>query len=221
MTTQNDLLDAVDALSLPRTSKVMQSNDAGIMCVTTINHDPRLQHLRSAIVGGIGSHAGGSNEPRLPFDAGSLALYTEIETAISTWFVDLMQKPVYLTPEQTLRQWYIGFHDAYLKGAVTDEERYEYTKTLRKWAHQIDSKFDPPRKLELMAPCPECGERHAFDPKSGDLMPALIVEYHEEGSQTVVNAMVSCRSCEAVWPGDSGCRSVAWSIEQMEKNDDQ
>lgn len=272
MTLQNELLNAVDALTLPYVTKVMQSNDQGIHCVTTIDHDPRLQHLRESIVGGIGGHGGSSNEPRLPFDAGALALYDAIEGEVAVWFVELTGKPVFASPEQTLRQWYLAFDDAHRKGDVSDQERWDRTNQLKGWAAQIDGKFDPPKQIEftvtirepVMVPvvrhvtndlgyrvpvvqknpdgtpkmrvkvhwrtkepltrvverrpatCPECGENTAHDPRTGDKILALVLEYRDESTQTVQNAVIRCRSCEATWEGSHGCRTVAWEIEQEE-----
>lgn len=212
----NELLDAVDALTLPYTTKILQSNDAGIHCVSTITHTPRLAHLRAAIVGGIGSHGGSSNEPRLPFDAGALALYDEIEAEVGRWFVAATASAVFPSPEQTLRRWYLAFHDADQKGQVTDESRWEHTGRLQAWARQIDAKFDPPHVLELLAACPECGERFALDPKTGDQVTALVVEYRQEGALTVEHAVVSCRFCERRWVGGAGSREVAWEIENAD-----
>lgn len=272
MNTENELLNAVDALTAPRKTKVVQSNAAGIMCVSDVPHTPRLQHLRESIIGGIGSHEGGSGEDRLPLDAGALALYTEIESDVSMWFVKLTGKPVYLTPEQTLRQWYIAFDKAHRAGEVGDAHRAGKVRSLTRWANQIDAKFDPRKTIELTvtirepvlvpvvryrvdkngyrvpivqhnadgtpqmrvkhhwrtkepltrvverrpASCPECGENTALDPKTGDKILALILEYRDESVATVDNAKITCRFCETTWEGGSGCRAVSWEIDQEE-----
>lgn len=270
--TENELLDAVDALTLPRTTKIPQANEAGIWCISEVEHTARLAHLRAAIVGGIGSHAGGSGEDRLPFDAGALALYTEIESAVSAWYVSLTGKSVHLLPETTLRQWYLAFDNAYRAGQVPDEERFVRTQLLGRWAKQIDGKFEPRKRIELTvtirepvmvpvvryradengyrvpvtlrnedgtpqlrqklhyrtkepltrvverrpATCPECKENTAHDPKTGDKILALILEYRDESFRTVEHATITCRSCEATWEGGPGCRAVSWEIEQEE-----
>ncbi len=270
MTKSNDLLDAVDALTLPYESKVFQSPDDGEAYVTRITHTPRLEHLRESIVGGIGSHGGGSGEDRLPFDAGALALYDDIESRVSTWFVKLTGKPVYLHPETTIRQWYVAFDNAWRAGEVTDENRAAYARMISGWVTQIDGKFDPRKRIELTvtirepvlvpvvrhrtnvqgysdpvtvthpdgtpvlrlklhpktmkpilrdvetrpATCPECGHRDAYDPKTGDKVLALLVEFKDESTATVDNATVTCRSCEHVWEGGTGLRAVSWEIEQ-------
>lgn len=270
MTEENELLEAVDALTNPRTTKITQSNEAGIWCISDVDHTPRLQHLRESIVGGIGSHGGGSGEDRLPFDAGALALYTAIENEISDWYVALTGQPVHFTPEKTLRQWYIAFDNAHRAGTIRDEQRDERTAQLRGWANQIDGKFDPRKQIELTvtirepvmqplvryradadgyrvpvaimdehgkptmrpklhwrtkepmtrlierrpASCPECGERTAHDPKTGDMILALILEYRDESTSTIEHAVITCRSCEARWEGVAGLRAVSWEIEQ-------
>ncbi|TFD27506.1 DUF7341 domain-containing protein [Cryobacterium cryoconiti] len=146
----NYLLDAVDKLSQPRTTAAIQANDAGITCTSSVEHEPLLAQLRAAIVGGIGSHAGSSpGNERIPFDAGALELYDRIEAEISEWFTIRLEQPVYLTPEQTLRQWYIAYHSDRTAGNVTDEAYQEKVRTLEGWARSIVAKFDPPRTLEL------------------------------------------------------------------------
>ena len=270
----NALLDAVDALTLPRVTKVPQSSDAGISCISEVEHAPRLQHLRESIVGGIGSHGGSSSgAERIPFDAGALALYDEIESEISVWFVELTAKPVYLTPEQTLRNWYIAFDNDHRGGNVPDEVREGRARRLEQWVRQIDEKFDPRKQIELTvtirepvlvpvvryrtdkngyrapvtttnddgtppmkpklhwrtkepmtrvverrpASCPECHENTAHDPRTGDKILALILEYRDESVRTIDNATITCRSCGTVWEGRTGCRAVSWEIEQEEQ----
>lgn len=68
------------------------------------------------------------------------------------------------------------------------------------------------RKTTRPAPCPECGERFAFDPATGDRITALVIEYREAGERTLEAATATCRSCGIGWKGKGGLEELAASI---------
>lgn len=71
-------------------------------------------------------------------------------------------------------------------------------------------------KARHLAECPLCGAQRAFDPKNGDQMPALILEFRDEGNQTLENATGLCRSCAEVWRGGHRVRLLSWEVGQQE-----
>lgn len=62
------------------------------------------------------------------------------------------------------------------------------------------------------AACPSCDQRYAYNPENGDKILALILEYREEGENTIDNAAVTCRACETTWVGSTGVRFVSHAI---------
>jgi len=177
------LLDAVDRLTRPRSSWVLQANEAGIQCRSEVKHDPLLQQLREAVVGGIGSHAGSSaGHERLPFDAGALKLYSEIEDALTVMFVELVQEPVYLELERTARQWYLAYSNKVRAGQVPDSDVADTLNQLERWAHQIEGKFDPPQKLELTVAVRETvmkpKTRRRVDKETGESWRETVLDDH-------------------------------------------
>ena len=63
------------------------------------------------------------------------------------------------------------------------------------------------------AQCPICGERYAHDPKTGDQITAIILEYRNIGTETLDKATGLCRFCTTVWRGRTGLRELRWAID--------
>lgn len=66
------------------------------------------------------------------------------------------------------------------------------------------------------APCPICGERYALNPKTGDQMTAIIIEYRNIGAETLDKATGLCRFCDTVWRGRNGLRELRWLVDHPE-----
>jgi hypothetical protein len=153
----NYLLDSIDVLTLPRKVRFVQTNEAGISCVSQFEHESLIEWLRDSITGNIGSHDGGSSDPttRIPFDPQALAIYTQIEQQIGELLMGLEVVPGIL-PEQNLREWYRAFTRAKEVGQlahasldVIDSTEVEMVRMFTRWARQITSMFDPPKRIEV------------------------------------------------------------------------
>jgi hypothetical protein len=70
------------------------------------------------------------------------------------------------------------------------------------------------------AACPVCGERYAFDPKTGDQITALILEYRNIGTDTLDKATGLCRSCAMVWHGRTALRELSFDLDTKEDTED-
>jgi hypothetical protein len=66
------------------------------------------------------------------------------------------------------------------------------------------------------AQCPECGESYGHDPKTGDRVIALVVEYHDLGAETLDYAIGRCRFCERIWRGRTAIRELRWAIDNYD-----
>jgi len=271
----NYLLDAVDKLTLKHISKVAQTNDAGISCISEVEHQPLLLQLRDAVVGGIGSKGGSSDgSARIPFDAGALALFDSIVARVNAWYLTLPDAREERSIDGRLRDWYLDFANRMRAGDVSDAEEKITLRIIEGWERAIVAMFDPPTTLELTeehwepvmkaktrvrvihgervrepvmdelgqpvmiqktrtqitdgkreivplrrlvrtepAACPDCGERYAHDPRTGDQITAIIIEYRNIGEETLDQAIGHCRFCGQVWRGRSGMRALRWSVD--------
>ncbi len=149
----NYLLDAIDALTLPRTVRIVQPDPkgSGIECVADGVEDAPIVRLREAIAGNTGSHAGSSDpRTRIPLDPGALGLYNRIEERILEWYVGLLKTPPHLLPEKNLREWYRGIRYGLSSNVMVDEGlEAEVTRQVTSWVRQIGDMFDPPIRLEV------------------------------------------------------------------------
>jgi hypothetical protein len=203
------LLDAVDALTLPTTVKVIQ----GPGKPTVIKHEPLLTQLEAAVAGNTGSHEGSSKTlERIPIDPGALELKGSISSTVMSWQLRLSKSVKFDTVAGQLRAWYA----AYIGTVRTEHTDLQYERILTGWNQQITNMFDPPTRLEITAPCPLCNARVSVDPGTGNQVTAVVVEYLEIGADTLDQASGSCRACGVVWKGRSALRELRWLIELAE-----
>lgn len=216
----NYLLDAVQKLTQPHTTKVPQANEAGIGCISDVIHDPLLLQLRDSVAGGTGKHAGSSPaRERIPFDAGALELFDTIAKQINAWYLELPGAREDRYVHDRLTDWYGDYENRRRAGKTTDTADRDTVKLVEGWARSIEAMFDPPQRIEITTGCPMCGARYAFDPRNGDQMTAIVIEYRELGELTLDRATGMCRSCETVWRGRHGVRELRWLIDQAEGGD--
>ena len=222
--------EAVDALSLPRIAKVIQSNEDE-QWVTELRHEPLLIQLRDAVVGGVGKHAGSSpGNERIPFDSSALELFDHISKTINGWYLAVPVPRTHMVISDRLRAWYVHHANLVRGGRVSREVDDEATRTLNGWVTQITAKFDPPTILELRhlvtvgkrqvhkpAQCPmeACGAEWAMNPATGERITALVVEYREIGAETLDEAVGICRSCGTEWRGRFALRSLRYQLDQQ------
>lgn len=223
----SDLLTAVDALTLPSVVKVKQS-DGDREWTTDCRQDALLIQLRDAVAGGIGSHAGSSlARERIPVNADALELFQSIAADVSKWYLTVPGRRGGLVLTDRLRGWYVHHANEVRAGKVSQFTDLEVTRKVEGWVSKIRGTFDPPIRLELtevidgrMVPvaCPaaDCGERFAFDRRTGDQVIALVVEYRELGVETLDQAVASCRACGGEWRGRAALRGLRWLLDERE-----
>jgi hypothetical protein len=204
----SELLDVVDALTLPRTTRHIQSNEAGITCTTPIEHPPLLDQLDDAIRGTIGIGGSGS----LPNERNMLnneALYKSvlITTLIRDWArgANVEVRPD-SKPRDLLRRWYIAF----AQKPASREVEGVYLRQMGVWLGQIQTMFDPPRTQDLPGACPTCGAKEWW--QDGQRFPRPLVITFHEGPDMIDNGKGMCRACEAVF----GIRELSYAIDAAE-----
>jgi hypothetical protein len=157
LTGDNYLLDAIDALTLPRKVTFVQPDPGGsaIECVSTVEHEAPLEKLRDSIGGGTGSHAGSSDpRTRIPIDPVAMSLYSRIEDRVGEWCMDSGIVPGVL-PEGNLREWYRAhINEARIQAdparqLVVEAQEAEVTRQVSSWLRQITDMFDPPKRMEI------------------------------------------------------------------------
>lgn len=205
-----DLLDAVDALTLPDKSKVIQQNKAGITCVSPVELPSLLEQLDEAIRSDLGSTARGASlaHERSILDADALFRFMVISSMIKDWC-----RIVGVIPDRTagenLRAWYVGMLSKHTDDAGTEF----YVSKMRSWANLIRAKLDPARERELPDACPVCGASEWWRDGSKYFHP-LVVRYRPSGPNMVQEARAVCRACAEVW----GVRELAYALEKAQGN---
>jgi len=200
----SDLLSAIDALTLPIKSKVVQQNDAGITCTSPVELPPLLVQLDNAIRSSMGKGTSGAS---LAFEAAPLntvALFEamKITEQIEQW-CRIVKVKATRQPATDLRAWYVA------RLAMADDPAGNtfHTKQLEKWARTIGSLLDPPREKDLPDACPTCGAKSWWKDGAEYYRP-LVVRYRP--TDPIGSATALCRSCEATW----SARELAYEIEQ-------
>lgn len=203
----NALLDAVDDLTLPRRTKVMQ-DDKTVTVVLPALLERLDASIRSTIgIGGSGSLANERN--MLNNDA--LHRFTIINSAVRDWcrLVDVEVRPPD-KPWTLLRRWYTAYT---LRNPELESERF-YLGQLTKWANEIEATFDPPKQHDLPNACPLCNATAWTNEADGLAYGRpLIIQYKQDAADLVGEAKGLCRACKTVW----GARELAYAIEEKEQ----
>lgn len=227
----SDLLTAVDVLTLPSVVKVRQS-DGVREWTTECRQVPLLVQLEVAVAGGIGSHAGSSAaRERMPIDAGALELFQSIASDVSKWYLEVPGRREHLLVTDRLRGWYVHHANEVRAGKVSQFTDLEITRKVEGWVSKIRGTFDPVIRLDfyelvdgkpmpVACPIEECGARYAFDPKTGDRIIAVVLEYRDLGAETIDKAVGRCRACEHEWSGGYGVRELAYYLDSRTRRDE-
>jgi len=153
-----DLLDAVDELTKPTVTRVVQwvtdEHGKDHAQTTRVTHEPLLYQLEAAIASTLGAGAGRAMVERWALnvlDSDALHQFTVIDSVIRDWCRMLSVTPD-RHPAVNLRAWY----------AAALGRRWEpasigfYAATLRGWARMIRGKLNPPRSMQITTACPLC-----------------------------------------------------------------
>ena len=226
----SDLLTAVDALTLPSVVKVKQS-DSDREWTTECRQVPLLVQLEAAVAGGIGSHAGSSPaRERMPIDAGALELMGQIEGVVSGWYWSVPNVRLKVDLSTRLRVWYVHHANQVRAGKIGAADDVKTTRMVEGWVSKIRGTFDPVIRLDfyelvdgkpmpVACPIEECGARYAFDPKTGDRIIAVVLEYRDLGAETIDKAVGRCRACEHEWAGGYGVRELAYYLDSRTRRE--
>ena len=196
----SDLLDAVDALTKPTRSKVIQGD-----VVTVVNHDPLLVQLEAAIRSDIGGTiaGGGLSSERNILDNDALYQAMQITSMIATWCIAAQVKPTRV-PIDDLLAWF----------EVRPDAGDFYTDQMVKWADFIRAKMDPTKALEVVGECPECSATVWVDGEGIEHPRPVIVSYLPDDPFGTVQGACRVESCLAIWQGENAIRLLRAQVDK-------
>lgn len=200
-----ELLDAVDDLTLPRNVKV--PTDDGHTWAT---EDALLVQLQESVSSSLnsGSGAGGSPSTRNVLDGDALYKAAVITSQIGDW-CRMAGATVTRDAVTDLRAW----HAAFLSRDDPDEF---YIRQMRAWAAQIRAMVNPPKTLEITAPCPVCGQGEYVNGMGERITNPLALTYRPDDDNLWRGAKVICRACAAVWAGGDAMEELRDELNDKE-----
>ena len=236
------LLDAVDALTKPSRTKIIQdvyktvmddnghpkTDDAGNPVreisgtkATRLERPALLDQLDAAIRGTMaatGGNAASASSARNLLNAEALYQFIRIRSMIADW-ARRAEVPRTADAAQELRLWYI----AWTAHPQPESTIRFHTRKLEAAATMINDIIDPKDTRTVPGPCPEpeCPQQERFglwfyfDPKTREQgNRPLVVEYRaSDGPLMVMNARCRCRACGTVW---ESVRALQYEREQAE-----
>lgn len=214
-THDNPMLTAIERLTLPHRTLVAQQNDAGISCVSAVEHEPLLRMLKNAIGGNVGRYASAQQaREKTPMNVAAFEKFKAIGKFVHEWRARLepSRRPVYEELWTALGRWYIQFENERRKGRVSRDDEIATERIVYGWVREIDNMFDPPNVVEITKRCPLCFESWARD-EYGDMVTAVVIEYRNIGLDTLTHANGICRACDRIWHGISAIRWLSYELE--------
>ena len=182
--------------------------------------EPLLDQLQAAVASSLGGDGfGKSARERVPIDTSALMLYEMIDGRVRSWLDELGARPgKTVTVTQALRTWYVmwsaGHHDDHL------EDRYR--SVIVSWEQQIMDKLQPPKRIEITAPCTVCGKEWmnvglklsngADDPEDLEMVRVL----NAVERSTLEESYAVCRACSTVWLGVGRMRELRASLDDRD-----
>lgn len=210
---------ALDRLTKPRQVAEWQG-DGDSRTIFKRLDPPLLDWLREAIANNVGGSGGGKQaRERTPLDVGAFTLYEDIDGRVRSWMLELGARPGNdLSPAQVLRSWYV------LWNQYTPSEPIvlAYANTLDGWVQRIEDVIDPPKRIEITAACPMCGQEWmniglklddgTDDPNDVERVRVLVAVERENMHES----FAMCRACDRVWTGTGEMRRLRIALDDAE-----
>lgn len=181
---------------------------------------PLLEQLRTAVASNVGGSGGGgkARRERTPIDVAAFATYEDIDGRCRALLTELGGKVGSgVTTEQALRAWYVLFQAT--NPTVADVERRR--REIAGWEDRILDVLDPPKKIEILAPCPICGKQWVniankgiTHPDPDDIEQVNALNAFER--ERLDDCYAMCVACETVWKGVTQMRHLRIAIDEAE-----
>ena len=213
------LRKALDALTKPQLVAEWQGEGEGRRIFKRTD-PPLLDWLLEAIGNNTGGSGGGKQaRERTPIDVAAFTLYEDIEGRARSWILEVGGTAGKdLTPTQILRAWYVLWNVT----PKTDGLTNAYASILEGWVDRIRDTLDPPKKIEITAPCPICGQEWvnvglkladgSDDPDDIERVRVLNAVEREN----INESYAMCRACKRVWLGVGEMRQLRIAIDDVE-----
>lgn len=209
--TVTELLAAIDRLTKPETSKVIQERN-GITCTSSVERPPLLTQMAESVNPSSNKDTGSASSPstRSPADLDALFEYAKMTAAIGDW---CRIEKIGATRDAVvdLRRWYAS------RLALVNPDDSSYIRTLRKWEHTIRNHLDPPKTFTIPVGCPVCGKREFGDSDNGGTFPIMVEYRRSDDEQTVGQEQATCRACKTVWFGRAAIEELGEELRESGK----
>lgn len=216
--TDTPLLDAIDALTIGHIEHVTQTADDGAFIRSVpISHPALLTQLEQAATPSTGNDGGSKSamNSREPINSEALFEFAKITSAIRDWCrIEKLEtsrahgKTGSERAISDLRSWYVSF-------VTYERDATFHTTEVWRWVRRIEARLDPPKRREVMLPCPICGTKAWLD-SDGDQHPyPLLIEYRLDDDK-VTRLRALCQACEAVWLGYDAIEELSEEIREKE-----
>lgn len=207
-----ELLEAVDALTLPVVSRITQAAEAdGVETITvaTVTHDALLAQLEAAISSTMGGGGGRTMTEKWALnvlDSDALYQFTLIGNTVREW-CRMAGLPKPDGPVQGLRAWYVT------RLAINDRDDTWHVNVLTGWANAIRGKLNPAKTIELTFACPACGADTWTDSDGATYKHPLRMSYQPQDPDILNTARALCKACANVWEGVTTLRGLRWEAD--------
>ena len=210
-----EILEDIDRLTQGYEITVEQNFDDGSKTAKVI-HASLIAQLRAAISSSMAHTANKvSASERNILDADAMDKLEQIENMARKLYQSVTAAEPFPTPEQNLRQWYLGFSNLHRAGKVSRETLQARASKIRSVVSMIDDKLNPPTSIEITSPCPRCGKLWVqTDELSWSR--AITVQSRVAVYGSLDNATASCKACGASWIHGQGMRQLRWEIDEAE-----
>jgi hypothetical protein len=206
-----EILDLVDALTLPQPEKVAQKvNNEWV--TRWVSHDPLLKQLGDAVwpSGERNGGGGGLKSTRSPADLDALYEYAKMSTAIGDW-CHLVGVRATHHPVEDLRAWYA----ASLSRQI--DEDYHH-RMLSQWVGKARAQLRASKVVPLGIACPVCGRREWSVLVDGEHLGGtfpLRVEYWMDDDERVRDVRALCHACSTAWIGAEAVTELADEVNDV------
>jgi hypothetical protein len=156
-----------------------------------------------------GSGSGGSAWTRNVLDSAALYQAGIITSQIGDW-CRIAGATVTRDAVTDLRTWYVAHT------VRPDHSDEFYLLQLQAWAGQIRAMVNPPKVIEITAPCPVCGEGAYVNDMGERITNPLTLTYRPDSNHLWKNSKVLCRACDAVWVGGDAMEELADELNEKE-----
>ena len=185
---------------------------------------PLLDQLEAAVAGDLGQKGGAKPQrERTPIDIAALGLVETIDGRVRAWHRDVGSRPGNgISLRQLLDSWFVLWQ----AGSHADGLSARHTSIVASWESRIEDCIAPPKRIEITAPCPVCGQEFANvglklpngddDPNDIEMVRVLTAVERE----SLEDSYALCSACSTVWKGVGQMRQLRILLDDVVRHAD-